>query len=125
MTGHSTPRMGNMPHDPAYELLTDEFRTTPRVYRDGCYICRDMEYARMGLPLCSQCCVCSDRDPAVHIAADEGECDDCGHEACEECLMAPGQQGICTCGSPCCEVDIGVGVMTCTSQHCPSHGISE
>lgn len=28
----------------------------------------------------------------------------------------------CTCDTPCCEVDIGVGVVTCGSQHCPEHG---
>lgn len=28
----------------------------------------------------------------------------------------------CTCDSPCCSVDIGVGVIDCGSQHCPSHG---
>jgi len=28
----------------------------------------------------------------------------------------------CTCDNPCCEVDIGVGIMTCTSQHCRVHG---
>jgi hypothetical protein len=28
----------------------------------------------------------------------------------------------CTCNSPCCEADVGVGIITCGSQHCPKHG---
>jgi hypothetical protein len=28
----------------------------------------------------------------------------------------------CTCANPCCSVDIGVGVTTCGSSHCPQHG---
>ena len=28
----------------------------------------------------------------------------------------------CTCDSPCCQADVGVGVITCGSQHCPIHG---
>lgn len=28
----------------------------------------------------------------------------------------------CTCATPCCRVDIGVGVQTCGSQHCWIHG---
>lgn len=28
----------------------------------------------------------------------------------------------CTCDRPCCEADIGVGVITCGSQHCWVHG---
>lgn len=29
----------------------------------------------------------------------------------------------CSCDRPCCEVDIGVGTMTCGSQHCEVHGL--
>jgi hypothetical protein len=43
------------------------------VHRDGCYICRDPEFAVMGLPLCRKCPRC-----AGHIAADDEVCDDCG-----------------------------------------------
>lgn len=115
--------MGNRPHDPAFVLLTDEFKTIPRVYRAGCYICQDMEFARMGLPLCSPCCQCREAGAEGHIAADDGECDDCGHEQCEQCAGLPAQaEPICTCGTPCCEADVGIGVMTCGSQHCPTHG---
>lgn len=28
----------------------------------------------------------------------------------------------CTCDDPCCEADVGVGVINCGSQHCPEHG---
>ncbi len=28
----------------------------------------------------------------------------------------------CTCDSPCCEADVGVGIITCGSQHCTVHG---
>lgn len=31
----------------------------------------------------------------------------------------------CTCDSPCCEADVGVGVITCGSQHCWIHGGSD
>ena len=31
----------------------------------------------------------------------------------------------CTCDTPCCEVDVGVGVVTCGSQHCRVHGRKE
>jgi hypothetical protein len=32
---------------------------------------------------------------------------------------------ICTCDSPCCEVDIGIGYVTCGQQHCPVHATPE
>ena len=120
---HPTPRMGDRPHDPAFYLLTDAYVTTPKVLREDCYICRDMEYARMGLTLCSLCCVCYSEGQEGHIAADEGECDDCGHEQCGDCADVPAQvDPICTCDTPCCSADVGVGVVTCGSQHCPTHG---
>lgn len=121
---HATPRMGNRPQDPAYALLHDEFVTTPRVFRAGCYICQDMEFARMGLPLCSPCCQCRATGTDGHIPADDGECEDCGHEQCEQCFELPAQEApICTCDTPCCEVDVGLPVlMTCGSAHCPTHG---
>ena len=31
----------------------------------------------------------------------------------------------CTCATPCCEADIGIGIINCGSQHCPIHGVSE
>lgn len=67
------------PDDPAYSLLHDSYTSESKVYRKGCYICEDPEFAQMGLPLCRPCPKCGG-----HIAADDGECDDCHHIECEE-----------------------------------------
>lgn len=32
---------------------------------------------------------------------------------------------VCTCETPCCEADIGVGYVTCGEQHCPVHANPE
>lgn len=118
---HATPRIG--PHDPARSLLSDEFKSTPKVYRASCYICKDMEFARLGMPLCNLCCACASLDKEGHIAADDQTCDDCGHLLCPACYDLPPQKAsICTCDTPCCEVDVGVGIITCESHHCPTHG---
>jgi hypothetical protein len=61
------------PSDPAYHLLLDDFTSTPVVFRQGCYICNDPEFAMMGLPLCRRCPVCGG-----HVPADDTICDDCG-----------------------------------------------
>lgn len=61
--------------DPAYWMLHDDRTTTPVIHRDGCYICEDKEFARMGLPLCKQCPQCGG-----HIPADDTRCDDCDFE---------------------------------------------
>lgn len=63
------------PEDPAYALLLDEVTSTPVIYRAGCYICNDPEYARMGLPLCEICVKCKG-----HVPADDNMCDDCGFD---------------------------------------------
>lgn len=69
------------PNDPAYRLLSDDFTSTPKVYRKGCYICEDPEFAQMGMTLCNPCPDCT-ANPNVegdgHIPADDEECDDCG-----------------------------------------------
>jgi hypothetical protein len=132
MTNHRTPRMHKRPNDPGYFLLRDNRQSQPKVHRKGCYICEDMEFARMGLSLCNLCCECTKQrgKPSGHIAADDGQCDDCGHEMCVRCGDVPPQQeDICTCATPCCEItasDIGLpysGVAySCGSQHCPTHG---
>lgn len=59
--------------DPAVVLLDRVPRTPKTIHRDGCYICEDDEFARMGLPLCKPCPVCTDG----HIAADDVQCDRC------------------------------------------------
>jgi hypothetical protein len=64
--------------DPAYFMLDNPNipRTPVTVYRPGCYICDDDEFARMGLPLCFPCEVCGG-----HVAADGTVCDDCGYDS--------------------------------------------
>lgn len=62
------------PNDPARWMLHDEFTSTPVVYRHSCYICRDPEFAQMGLPLCRVCQRC----PDGHVPADDIVCTDCG-----------------------------------------------
>ena len=121
---HQTPRIHQLPNDPAHRLLDNVPVTPQKVHRRGCYICEDREFARMGLPLCKPCCQCASQGKVGHIAADNNECDDCTHELCEECFKAPAQEEICTCDTPCCQVDVGFApiMYTCGSQHCPTHG---
>ena len=78
--------------DPAYFLLEqgrrearetpDQFqhRSKPTIFRADCYICRDPEFALMGMPLCFPCHACGG-----HVPADEYICDDCGHEIQPDC----------------------------------------
>lgn len=68
------------PSDPAYSLLLDSHTSipVPGLYRSHCYICRDPEFAQMGLPLCYACSACGG-----HVAADETVCEDCGTDAQE------------------------------------------
>lgn len=68
------------PDDPAYWMLEEGLKdpdkqTRPTVYSVSCYICRDPEYAIMGLPLCFACDKCGG-----HVAADDSVCDDCEHD---------------------------------------------
>lgn len=58
--------------DPAYFLLNGP-HSRPTIFKQGCYICEDIEFALMGLPLCRKCEHCGG-----HIAADDVRCDDCG-----------------------------------------------
>ena len=62
------------PDDPAYFLLNSGSISTSNTYDENCYICRDPEFAQMGLPLCYACEGCG-----KHVAADAGECEN------EEC----------------------------------------
>lgn len=66
------------PDDPAYFLLRrgledPSCRSSPTVYLETCYICRDPEFALMGLPLCYACSKCGG-----HVPADDCTCDACG-----------------------------------------------
>lgn len=72
--------------DPAYWMLKDGHVSTKEVHRDDCYICRDPEYAQMGLSLCKPCPQCSETElkggaPMTqgHVPADDEECSDCGY----------------------------------------------
>lgn len=65
--------------DPAQVLLRDKYTSEPEVYRQSCYICRDPEFAQMGLPLCKKCKKCGG-----HIPADDTACDDCGFDLMSE-----------------------------------------
>jgi len=67
------------PHDPARVLLFDAYVSVPTVYKAGCYICDDPEFAQMGLPLCYKCCFCSG-----HVPADDQICSDCHRWQMEE-----------------------------------------
>lgn len=75
------------PDDPAYWMLKDGTTSTPVVFREDCSICRDPEFAQMGLPLCQLCEACG----TGHVAADDEVCDDCGANARE--IWEAQQQG--------------------------------
>jgi hypothetical protein len=75
--------------DPAYFLLEQglknpEKQSVKRVYDSSCYICRDPEFALMGLPVCKPCPVPVTADNGIvtecgaHWAADDPDCD-AGH----------------------------------------------
>jgi len=68
------------PDDPAYWMLRDGHVSTPVVHRADCYICRDPEFAQMGMPLCRLCPACK----TGHVAADDTICDDCGHDEMDD-----------------------------------------
>lgn len=73
------------------------------------------EYSMSGW--CKQCQDKVFKDP------DEDEPDECEHEGkCED--LGDDFEGfcLCTCNNPCCEVDVGVGILTCGSTHCRVHG---
>lgn len=67
----NTPQMPV--NDPCYFMLEDGHETRPETHNPDCYICRDPEFAQMGLPLCRKCPICGG-----HVAADDTRCDDCG-----------------------------------------------
>jgi hypothetical protein len=60
--------------DPAFWMLKDDFHSTPTAYNPNCYICRDPEFAAMGMPLCYPCYKCG-----AHVPADDCVCDN-GHD---------------------------------------------
>lgn len=54
--------------------------------------------------------------PGLSEARITGMCEFCYDEAVES-----SEENECTCDMPCCEVDIGIGIITCGSQHCRVH----
>jgi len=66
-------------NDPCLFMLADDVVSTPTVYKKGCYICDDPEFAEMGLPLCYPCFVCGG-----HVRADDCVCGDCGRDQREQ-----------------------------------------
>lgn len=53
-------------------VLPVALQTKPVVFKSGCYICEDPDYARYGLPLCQKCPLCGG-----HVPADSTVCDEC------------------------------------------------
>jgi hypothetical protein len=74
------PHTHTHPSDPAYDLLTDDFTSTPEpgVFDEHCYICTDPEFAQMGLPLCRPCPICQLTGIPGHVPADDSLCTLCG-----------------------------------------------
>jgi hypothetical protein len=66
---------------PAEQVLYDDkYTSTPSgPYRSDCYICRDPDFAQMGLPLCRKCAKCDG-----HIPADDTICSDCGNDEMDD-----------------------------------------
>jgi hypothetical protein len=72
------------PADPAFWMLEQgrkdpNKRSTTTVYKGTCYICRDPEFALMGMPLCYPCKFCKG-----HVPADDAFCDVCGKAQYDE-----------------------------------------
>lgn len=67
-----------MPADDPARVMMDNLATfsVPTIYREFCYICRDPEFAMIGMSLCYPCQKCGE-----HNAADDGpECPHCGYD---------------------------------------------
>lgn len=70
-------------------LYDDAYESKPVVYRRGCYICEDPDFAKMGLPLCNKCPRCKG-----HVAADDTICDDCGLDTMEDYYNQLEEEGV-------------------------------
>lgn len=63
-------------------LYNDDYTTSTTVYDEDCYICRDPDFARMGLPLCRECDQCKQEGRGLgHVAADDVICSVCGWDS--------------------------------------------
>lgn len=74
------------PSDPAFLLLLAGKRSVPVVHDENCYICRDPEFAAMGMSLCSPCPDCLRRQ--VKCPACQGAASLPGGAPCAECQAA-------------------------------------
>ena len=84
--------------DPAYWMLEkgladvaegkEGWVTKTTVYNERCYICRDPEFALMGLPLCYPCThVVDGVQCSQHVPAEDTVCDE-GHDTYEAYMEA-------------------------------------
>lgn len=67
-------------------LYDDSYTSSTNVYDENCYICRDPDFAQMGLPLCRECPQCKESsggEELGHIAADDSVCTVCGYDEME------------------------------------------
>jgi hypothetical protein len=63
-------------------LYNDDYTSSTTVYDETCYICRDPDFARMGLPLCRACDECKKAGRGLgHVAADDVKCTVCGWDS--------------------------------------------
>jgi len=67
--------------DLAYWMIEDDFHSIPTVHNPECYICKDPEFAQMGLPLCYPCYKCG-----AHVPADDDICD---NDHCQQDMDNP------------------------------------
>jgi hypothetical protein len=75
-----SPLTGDKLTEGEAHLFLDSYRskqTGPK--RSDCYICRDPDFAQMGLPLCTACSKCKG-----HVPADDSVRSDCGHDQYED-----------------------------------------
>lgn len=88
------------PSDPAFWMLLDgkTSKHAPGVQEIGleygCYICRDPEFAQMGLPLCRPCPDCQRNGRGSgHIPADDDGCSVCEYEDGPDDYPVPAASG--------------------------------
>lgn len=72
------------PDDLAHFMLFDKHVSHPVVFDRRCYICRDPEFAQMGMPLCSPCPACLRLQTTCGTCAGKGFTGQ--SEPCSDCL---------------------------------------
>ena len=98
------------PSDPAFFMLLDKFVSHPVVHDQRCYICRDPEFAQMGMPLCTPCPACLRRQETCGACEGQGGVNG---EPCSDCLTSglTGSMGHIAADDDTCTV--------CGTQHGP------